>query len=138
MAALGGVLIGLAALAFFAIEGRTAGASGLLADMTHGTSERRWISGAFLAGLAATGVVVGRLAPGVFGASPLTSPLALVGAGLLVGVGTRLARGCTGGHGVCGIGFLSPRSFVATVTFMVTGALAVFATHALLGASGAP
>jgi uncharacterized membrane protein YedE/YeeE len=49
----------------------------------------------------------------------------LVIAGLLVGFGTRLGNGCTSGHGVCGVSRLSPRSLVATVTFIVTGALTV-------------
>jgi uncharacterized membrane protein YedE/YeeE len=51
----------------------------------------------------------------------------MVLAGLLVGYGTQLGNGCTSGHGVCGIGRLSPRSIVATVCFMVTGGIAVFA-----------
>jgi uncharacterized membrane protein YedE/YeeE len=46
---------------------------------------------------------------------------------MLVGVGTFLANGCTSGHGVCGIGRLSPRSIAATMTFMITGAIAVVA-----------
>jgi len=46
-------------------------------------------------------------------------------AGLLVGFGTRLGNGCTSGHGICGIARLSPRSIVATATFMVTAMLAV-------------
>jgi uncharacterized membrane protein YedE/YeeE len=50
---------------------------------------------------------------------------ALIAAGLLVGFGTRLGSGCTSGHGVCGLSRLSPRSFVATATFMFAGALAV-------------
>ena len=60
------------------------------------------------------------------------APVALPGvalAGLLVGVGTRIGNGCTSGHGVCGIGRLSPRSIVATITFMATGALTVLLVH---------
>ena len=41
--------------------------------------------------------------------------------GLIVGIGTRLGAGCTSGHGVCGLSRLSPRSIVATGTFMATG-----------------
>ncbi len=64
--------------------------------------------------------------------------LALAGsavAGLLVGVGTRLANGCTSGHGVCGIGRLSPRSLVATVTFIATGAATVLVVRLAGGAA---
>ena len=39
-------------------------------------------------------------------------------AGFLVGIGTRLANGCTSGHGLCGVPRLSPRSIIATVTFV--------------------
>jgi uncharacterized membrane protein YedE/YeeE len=55
----------------------------------------------------------------------------LVVAGLLVGVGTRYASGCTSGHGVCGIARLSPRSLTATVAFMASGVLTVFVTRHL-------
>ena len=54
---------------------------------------------------------------------------ALIAAGLLVGVGTRYGSGCTSGHGVCGLARLSPRSMLATVTFMAAGAATVFATR---------
>jgi uncharacterized protein len=57
----------------------------------------------------------------------------LIGAGLLVGVGTRYGAGCTSGHGVCGLSRLSPRSLVATVSFMAAGFLTVFIVRHLLG-----
>ena len=47
-------------------------------------------------------------------------------AGLLVGFGTRYGSGCTSGHGVCGLSRLSPRSLVATLTFMTFGFLMVY------------
>ena len=56
------------------------------------------------------------------------SPL-LILAGLLVGVGSRLANGCTSGHGICGIGRFSVRSLVATGLFIFSGALIVAMTH---------
>ena len=46
--------------------------------------------------------------------------------GLFIGFGTRLAGGCTSGHGVCGISRLAPRSFVATLAFMIAGFATVF------------
>jgi uncharacterized membrane protein YedE/YeeE len=55
-----------------------------------------------------------------------SSPLLLVAGGLIVGFGTRLGSGCTSGHGVCGIARLSPRSLIATATFMAVAALTVF------------
>jgi uncharacterized membrane protein YedE/YeeE len=56
----------------------------------------------------------------------------LVGAGLLVGVGTRYAGGCTSGHGVCGMSRLSGRSLMATVCFMLAGFATVFVMRHLL------
>jgi uncharacterized membrane protein YedE/YeeE len=71
-------------------------------------------------------------------ANPLSDVIAgraLILAGLLVGFGTRLSSGCTSGHGVCGISRLSPRSIIATATFMATGTLTVFLiNHVLVGA----
>ena len=56
----------------------------------------------------------------------------LIIAGLLVGVGTRYAAGCTSGHGVCGVSRASPRSLVATLTFMAAGFVTVYLVrHAL-------
>ncbi|MEK9717277.1 MAG: YeeE/YedE thiosulfate transporter family protein, partial [Pelagibacteraceae bacterium] len=55
-----------------------------------------------------------------------TSVDTLIIAGLLVGFGTKLGGGCTSGHGVCGIGRLSPRSIVATLVFMLAAILTVF------------
>jgi len=57
----------------------------------------------------------------------------LIAAGLLVGFGTRLGNGCTSGHGVCGMARLSPRSIVATLTFMAAGFLTVFIARHLIG-----
>jgi uncharacterized membrane protein YedE/YeeE len=61
------------------------------------------------------------------------SPPVLIVAGLLVGFGTQLGNGCTSGHGVCGLARGSPRSLVATLTFMVVAAATVFARRHLLG-----
>jgi uncharacterized membrane protein YedE/YeeE len=70
----------------------------------------------------------------VSGSAPATfaSPAVLAIAGVIVGAGTRIGSGCTSGHGVCGMSRLSPRSLVATATFMVTG----IATVALMNALG--
>ncbi len=60
-------------------------------------------------------------------------PLVLAAGGLLVGVGTAIGGGCTSGHGVCGLARLSPRSLVATLTFMAVGIAAVFVTRHVIG-----
>ena len=57
----------------------------------------------------------------------------LVAAGLLVGFGTRLANGCTSGHGVCGISRLSLRGIMATVAYILAGGVVVLAFRHWLG-----
>jgi uncharacterized membrane protein YedE/YeeE len=62
-----------------------------------------------------------------------TNIAVLIAAGLCVGVGTRLANGCTSGHGVCGISRLSLRGIVATVFYIMAGGLTVVLFRHLLG-----
>jgi uncharacterized membrane protein YedE/YeeE len=58
--------------------------------------------------------------------------LAIILAGLLVGFGASYGSGCTSGHGICGLSRLSPRSLLATLTFMATGFLMVFVIRHIL------
>ena len=119
----GGALIGLAAAALLAFNGRMAGISGILGGaLAPAPGDVSWRL-SFLIGLVAAGAGGAMLAPGAFEMGIVRSPGALVGAGLLVGVGTHVGSGCTSGHGVCGISRLSGRSLAATLTFMATGAL---------------
>jgi len=128
----GGMLIGLAAAGLLLGTGRVAGVSGITGGaLAPRRGDWAWRA-CFLAGLVAGGLVMVRVVPGAFGTIPRTLP-ALVVAGLLVGVGTRIGGGCTSGHGVCGIGRGSPRSIAATATFMLTGAAAAFGVNHLLG-----
>ena len=126
---LGGALIGGSAAGLLLVNGRIAGISGILTGATS-IRPQAW-QWAFLLGLIATGLLaslLGRPAPAALHAEGV--PI-LVIAGLLVGLGTRLGGGCTSGHGVCGLANLSPRSLVATATFMAVAGLVVFATHHL-------
>lgn|SRR5690606_23540666 len=127
----GGVLIGLAAILLLAFLGRIAGISGIVwgAVTAPASSAWRWL---FLAGL----LLGAWFYHAVTGASvPVPSGLpwwqAAI-AGVLVGFGVKVGSGCTSGHGVCGIGRLSKRSLVATVTFMVMGIVTVFFLRHLL------
>lgn len=120
----GGALIGLAASVLLIGYGRIAGVSGIAGNLLLGKRGDRAWRAAFLGGLLLAGIVAARLAPEAMGASP--RGLAVVaGAGLLVGVGTRLGSGCTSGHGVCGLSRLSPRSLVATLAFILSGVITV-------------
>ena len=131
-AALGGILIGLAATLLWAVAGRTAGVSNIaggIVPIRQGDVLWRVL---FLAGLA-LGAWIGFVAgPALLPEIPTTlpsvslPPVGLVVAGLLVGIGTRVGRGCTSGHGICGLARLSLRSFVAVGIFMATAIVTVF------------
>ena len=132
--ALGGVLIGLASAGILVAQGRVAGVSGICGSMLRPTAGDTAWQASFLLGLLSVGLVLGISMPERFAVAgaPALGWVAL--AGLLVGFGTRLGNGCTSGHGVCGLSRLSRRSFAATATFMVSGALTLFiARHALGG-----
>ncbi|WP_027782816.1 MULTISPECIES: YeeE/YedE family protein [Burkholderia] len=128
----GGVLIGLAAAGLVAFNGRIAGISGIVGDLlTAGGAERGWRV-AFIAGIIAAPIAMR------FVGSSLTPQVdanwpELLAAGLLVGIGTRYAGGCTSGHGVCGMSRGALRSVVATATFMVAGFVTVFVRRHVLG-----
>lgn len=135
-ALLGGLLIGASASLAWSGAGQITGISGIVGGFLRAPfagSFRRW----FLIGLLLTSLVWGVLAAAPAAAMSVAQrPLAwLVVAGLLVGFGTQLGSGCTSGHGVCGLSRLSPRSLVATLTFMMTAGLVVLLTrHAFAGA----
>lgn len=128
----GGTLIGVAAALLLVGNGRIAGISGIVAGLLRRpTADTAWRA-LFVLGLLAGGLLLQWLRPTAIGPSVVGVPL-LVFAGLLVGFGTQLGSGCTSGHGVCGIGRLSPRSMVATVTFMLAGAATTYVLRHLLG-----
>ena len=129
---LGGILIGVAAAMLVLFNGRVAGISGIVAGMLHPRYPDTAWRMAFVAGL-----VVAPIACLLLDRAPAIDidasyPL-LVAAGLLVGIGTRYGAGCTSGHGVCGISRRSPRSIVATITFIAVGMLTVFVVRHALG-----
>jgi|SRR6185436_20353693 len=133
-ALLGGILIGLASGLLLLSSGQIAGISGILAGaLTRPARAATW-RWAFLAGMLLAGFALARLWPARFSLQGLPSAGGAALAGLLVGVGTRLGSGCTSGHGVCGIARRSPRSLVATLTFMLTGAVTVFLLKHWFGA----
>lgn len=127
----GGVLIGLAAALMLLGAGRIAGVSGIAARAfgIASSSMPRTGAWAFVIGLPLGALIVTQTAGGA--APAFAGPVALVIAGLIVGVGTRLGSGCTSGHGVCGMSRLSQRSLVATATFMATGIATVAAMNAI-------
>lgn len=126
----GGLLIGVSASLLLWTLGRVAGISGMLGGLLFPQrGETSWRT-AFLAGMVLSGFVATIAWPSSIGETS-GSLARLVFAGLLVGAGTRLGNGCTSGHGVCGVSRLSPRSLLATLTFMATGVGTVALTHLL-------
>jgi uncharacterized membrane protein YedE/YeeE len=131
----GGALIGLSAAIFMLLHGRVAGISGIVGSLATGTAapgDRAWRA-QFFVGLVAGGLAMLLLRPEQFVFELDRSLPALAVAGLLVGFGTRLGNGCTSGHGVCGIARFSRRSLVATITFILTGILAVWVVNGFFG-----
>ena len=130
----GGVMIGLAATIYLLVNGRIMGASGIVGGLIDGSA--RSVAGERLAFLAGLIVVPGLLVAVNGGASTQITDNAglVVLAGLMVGAGTRLANGCTSGHGVCGISRLSPRGIAATALYIRAGAVAVVALRQISGA----
>ena len=131
---IGGIMIGLSASAMLLLEGKIAGISGIFAGVLNpAKGELLWKS-SFVAGLITGGVVLRMFCPGAFNFGIVRPYGLLAVAGLLVGFGTRLGSGCTSGHDLCGISRLSPRSIVATATFVTSCAIVVyFGNHLLLG-----
>lgn len=131
-ALLGGALIGGAAGLFMLCNGRIAGISGLLGGFLSKTSEGRAEKGSFLLGLLMTPILWSLVTP-LPSVQIEAHGITLILAGLLVGLGTRYASGCTSGHGVCGLARLSPRSLAATLCFMGTGFATVYGLRHLWG-----
>lgn len=130
---LGGGLIGIAAAMYLLVNGRIMGASGIVGGLVDGSAGAAWRErAAFLFGL----IVVPAIFVAITGGDTFltTNPLVLIVGGLLVGTGTRIANGCTSGHGVCGISRLSLRGIVATVFYIGAGGLTVVVFKHILGA----
>jgi uncharacterized membrane protein YedE/YeeE len=138
-ALVGGLLIGAAAALYLLGSGRIAGITGVLASPLAALAQRRPLRSQRLALLFVLGLVAApllwRLVAPLPAATLQAGPLLLVAGGLLVGVGTRLANGCTSGHGVCGLARLSLRSLVNVGVFMAAGFATVYLVrHLLAGA----
>jgi uncharacterized membrane protein YedE/YeeE len=130
----GGALIGGAAVLLMWLHGRIMGATGIVGGLLRFDDASDWSLRAALL----LGMVMGPLAVLLItGAMPAVevpvSRAMLIGGGLLVGVGASLGSGCTSGHGVCGMARLSPRSIVATGTFMAATFVTVFVVRHVLG-----
>ena len=133
MGLIGGLLIGLAGTVLLLGNGKIMGASGIIGGLVDGSGfGDRWERIVFLAGVFLMPMV---LIP--FVGTPDTKVTGnyavLIAAGLLVGIGTRVANGCTSGHGVCGISRFSFRGIIATVFYILAGGLSMVLFRHILG-----
>eukprot|EP01119_Soliformovum_irregulare_P018360 TRINITY_DN5606_c0_g1_i1.p1 TRINITY_DN5606_c0_g1~~TRINITY_DN5606_c0_g1_i1.p1 ORF type:complete len:320 (-),score=61.20 TRINITY_DN5606_c0_g1_i1:51-1010(-) len=124
VAPLGGVMIGASTYLLMKDYGEILGISGMIHSTVQSLIKKQkvevddWWKVSFLSGMALSSMsafITGGSFTNSFGVSQPSWQF--IATGLLVGVGTRMANGCTSGHMLCGISRLSPRSFVATITF---------------------
>ena len=127
----GGVVIGIAAAMLVLLNGRIAGVAGIIGGVLRPAGGDMAWRLAFIIGLLVAPAVYGLLAEPVPPTIEAGYPALLV-AGLLVGAGTRYGSGCTSGHVFCGLSRLSPRSLVATVSFVLAGFATVYVVRHLL------
>ena len=124
-AALGGFIIGIAAILLLAFNGRLAGISGILYAGLTDKGNRAWRL-LFIAGLLLGGILAHQLLDIPIPKLGQNNIFIITVAGLLVGLGVHIGSGCTSGHGICGLSRLSARSLAATLTFMATAVVTVF------------
>lgn len=129
----GGILIGIAAAMFILLNGRIAGISGIVGGLLNPQKNDSLWRILFVLGmlLAPASWLLFTQLPDIRIDADYSL---LIIAGLIVGISTRYAAGCTSGHGVCGISRLSPRSLAATLAFMGTGFITVYIMRHLIGA----
>lgn len=132
IAFIGGLMLGLSVVGYLYVNGRIAGISGLIGQVLNSKTMFKTPAIWFLSGLIITPFIYGLFVQPEIELN--ASPLMMIVAGLLVGFGTRLGSGCTSGHGICGISRMSKRSFIATMTFMFAGFVAVYIIRHITGA----
>lgn len=133
LALLGGGLIGLSATLLLYTLGRIAGICGITFSLfMPQISDKQWRI-VFILGLVSGAFLVHLFTSIAIPAAPTDNIYLLIVAGLLVGFGTQLGNGCTSGHGICGIARKSPRSIIATITFMAIGFVTVYVLRHIWG-----
>jgi uncharacterized membrane protein YedE/YeeE len=134
MAAVGGVIIGVAVSLMLLWNGRVTGISGIIGQSLKLTRGDWYWRVAFSLGLFLGGVLMLAVSgPERFIDTTDASVETTILAGLFVGFGTLMGSGCTSGHGVCGLSRFSPRSLVATLSFMASGFVLVALIRAFAG-----
>ena len=132
-AAIGGALIGLAAVLLMLFNGRIAGVTGIADGLFNPRTDDRLWRAAFVVGLIAAPLAAAAAGHAIPMPQMPANYVVIAVAGLLVGFGTRLGNGCTSGHGICGIARLSPRSITATTVFMIAAIIVVALMRHVIG-----
>lgn len=130
----GGAVLGASAVFLLWLNGNVAGISGIVSRAIQRPQINdlwRWM---FILGLALGPILTSLIGFGLPEQIDVSWPLIIAG-GLLVGAGSKLGSGCTSGHGICGIGRVSPRSITATIVFMLTALVVVYVVKHLVGSS---
>jgi uncharacterized membrane protein YedE/YeeE len=130
---IGGILIGFAAISLLLSHGRIAGISGIISGILHPEKDDSLWRVVFILGMLVGAILIRWLHPDALAIEIDVSSAAILLAGFLVGMGTRIGNGCTSGHGVCGIGRLSVRSIVAVFIFFSCAAITTWVTRHLIG-----
>eukprot|EP01100_Stratorugosa_tubuloviscum_P003613 TRINITY_DN187_c0_g2_i1.p1 TRINITY_DN187_c0_g2~~TRINITY_DN187_c0_g2_i1.p1 ORF type:complete len:328 (-),score=111.29 TRINITY_DN187_c0_g2_i1:82-1065(-) len=120
----GGILIGSSIGTMFLTFGKILGISGMFSNSFVDTDSQKSLRLTFLVGLLTGAEFFFHFYPQAISSIIVGRPLFFsIFGGLLVGFGTTIANGCTSGHGICGLTRFSPRSIVATLTFMLSNFL---------------
>lgn len=131
---IGGILIGLASVLLMANFGRIMGATGILAGFIMPSSMKDWTWRAgLLAGMFSAPTLYWLVSGSGVPIDVPVSTLAMIVSGVVVGIGVTFGGGCTSGHGVCGMARVSPRSIVATLTFMLFAFITVYVVRHVFG-----
>lgn len=130
---IGGLMIGFAAVIMLVVNGRIMGASGIIGGLIDGSGRNNIAERAVFIAALVGAPALGTLFLGPVDTNATESVAILILAGLLVGIGTRLANGCTSGHGVCGLSRLSMRGIVATVFYLFAGGVTMILARHVLG-----
>jgi uncharacterized membrane protein YedE/YeeE len=142
---IGGPVLGLCVVAMRWLMNERLGVMGAWSDVVDTVAAKRlsfgpfgWMLVGLIAGATAFALVAG--GPDFHGYGWLTETFdstilivaILFACGVLIGVGTKIAGGCTSGNGLSGNAMASPASLVATMTFFATGIAVTLVTEALI------
>lgn len=133
LSTIGGILIGLAAIALLYFNGRIAGMSGIVSGVLRPTENDTLWRVIFVAGLLAGALLIRWFHPEAMAIDIDVSNAAVLLGGFLVGLGTRIGNGCTSGHGVCGVGRLAPRGIIASAVFFFTAVATTYIVRHVIG-----